>query len=120
MSFQDIFSEKDCLHFRICMKIAIVEFFEKIIDEETEECIFKCRRHGWIEGNVGYAYYPKCPECCECLIQRTKELVLYSKNDFFKDKYDRPGVYQKLVPKEELEDFWYTMEDIYPIPEEFI
>ena len=50
---------------QVCSKIANFEFFEKVFledsyshESENSEPIFRerCRRHGWMEGDVGYTY----------------------------------------------------------------
>jgi len=106
--------------YKICYQIAFSEFFEKIKDELTDEFGYKCRRHGWIEGDVGYTYYPQCLCCSACVDERTEEILVYNKDENYKQKYAKPGTHQTLVDEDELEDFWDWMEDLYPFPEDFI
>jgi hypothetical protein len=110
----------DDFRYKICYQIAFSEFFEKIRDEFTDEFSYKCRRHGWIEGDVGYTYYPQCICCLACAEERTEEILVYNKDENYKQKYAKPGTHQTLVNEDELEDFWDWMEDLYPVPEEFI
>jgi hypothetical protein len=107
-------------HYQVCYKIAFAEYFEKNIDEYTGEIHIKCRKHNWIEAYVGYTYYPQCICCSEDVEARTHEIMLYNKEEYFKKKYDKPGTFQTLVSNDELNDFWDCMEELYPIPEEFI
>ena len=110
--------------------------------EQISKPVFreKCRRHGWMEGDVGYTYFERCKECYNAMNHR---IYVIFKNKFpefkFPDLDDEeqypdmnrnivkkpecfgaPGTLQKHVSKEELEDFYMKMEDIYPFPEEFI
>lgn len=107
-------------HHKICYQIAFSEYFEKIKDDLTDESFYKCRRHGWVEGNAGYTYYPQCPYCSDCLEERTCEIMMYSKHEKYKKMYEKPGSKQTEVEKEELEEFWNSMEELYPFPEEFL
>jgi hypothetical protein len=134
---------------QVCSKIANFEFFEKVFlehsqsnDSENSEPIFRerCRRHDWMEGDVGYTYFERCKECSNSMNHR---VYVIFKNKFpeFKfpdlddeEKYPNinhnivkktecyavPGTLQKRISEEELEDFYIKMEDIYPFPEEFI
>ena len=141
---------------QVCSKIANFEFIEKVFLEHecSDECsdensqshdsepVFreKCRRHGWMEGDVGYTYFERCKECSNAMNHR---VYVIFKNKFpefkFPDLDDEtqypdinrnivkkpecfaaPGTLQKSVSEQELEDFYINMEDIYPFPEEFI
>jgi hypothetical protein len=134
---------------QVCRKIANFEFFENVFlensqsnDSESSEPVFreKCRRHGWMEGDVGYTYFERCKECFNAMNHR---IYVIFKNKFpefkFPDLDDEtqypdinrniikkpecyavPGTLQKSVPEEELEEFYMKMEDMYPFPEEFI
>lgn len=126
---------------QICSKIANFEFFEKVFLEDSESIFYeKCRRHDWIEGDVGYTYFERCSECYNAMNHR---VYIIFKNKFpefqFPDLdnenvypninrniikkpecFAPPGTLQKRVSEEELEDFYNKMEDIYPFPEEFI
>lgn len=110
----------DDFRYKICYQIAFSEFFEKIKDELTNEFSYKCRRHGWMEGDVGYTYYPQCICCLACVDERTEEILTYNKDSPDEQKCAKPGTRQVLVDEDELEDFWDCMEDLYPFPEEFI
>jgi hypothetical protein len=119
LQIKDNPSVKD-FRYKICYQIAFSEFFEKIKEDTTDDFGYKCRRHGWIEGDVGYAYYPQCICCSACIDERTEEILAYNKDSNDEQKYAKPGTYQTLVDEEELEDFWDYMEDLYPFPEDFI
>lgn len=112
--------EHNNFHYKICYQIAFSEYFEKIKDDTTGEFFYKCRRHGWVEGNAGYTYYPQCPDCSEYIEERTYEIMIYSKSEKHKEMYKKPGSKQIQVEKKELEEFWNYMEELYPFPEEFL
>jgi hypothetical protein len=106
--------------YKICYQIAFSEFFQKIKEETTDDFGYKCRRHGWIEGDVGYTYYPQCLCCSVCVEERTEEILAYTKDSNVEQKYTKPGTFQTVVEEDELEDFWDWMEYLYPFPEDFI
>jgi hypothetical protein len=108
---------KDDFYYSICYRISFAEYFVKIEDSESH---YKCRKHEWIEGTIGSIYYPQCPICSNHVEERTEEILQFKKYPDSKKLHTKLGNYQTLVTKEELEDFWEYMEDLYPFPEEFI
>ena len=119
LQIKDNFKVND-FRYKICYQISFSEFFEKIKEDTTDEFGYKCRRHGWIEGDVGYTYYPQCICCSAYVDERTEEILSYSKDSKEEQRYVKPGTYQTFADEDELDDFWNWMEYLYPFPEGFI